>query len=859
MKAAGGLSTGHFRRIAAGGFGDGHNSYAYGYAWFRGCLFIGTNRDILVLARKRFRFEVPMAFWPVEVPEDLATLDLGAQIWRYDPTAETWDKVYHSPYVPGLEDMRVPLASGFRNMAVFRGLSDSAPALYTIGSCGTYGVGPVLFRSEDGSRFDAVSDQGLGLGDPNVTSVRSMVAFRDRLFMTPAGSRGFDPNVSYHARILCTEDPVKGGWEACNETSFGEPTNYGIYDMCVAGDYLYAGTMNLRDGCQLWKTDAEGKPPFRWTKVFDRGGGRGGYNQGVVSLTAFGEAVYLGTGIQNGGYDRVNNVGPDAGEVLRAWPDDSWELVAGRPRMTQQGLKVPASGLGPGFDNLFAGYIWRMCEHDGAIYVGTFDSSSMFPFADLDERARRVFDPATREQFMKFRGGCDLWRSDDGDHWVPVTRNGFENPYNWGIRTLVSSPYGLFVGTANPFGPKVAQPGPAGWRYEFNPRGGIEVWHGRPEHAGRAQDSDGVHPMRVPEATATVDGATSFEKALELPDLAASQNDVGQADFLAAAAGSSDGGLLEALAGDVFAAGFPAPAKHDVRRWADARRHNPRLDPLLALARSDPQLIRQDDELSSDVHNYFRGSPLRNVGYWRDEATTPADAGAALIDELRWLVPDDLAHRGGDALVIGHGSKAIAAQLAERLLNFSWTTLPDYIAKRQQRGNAGKRKGSGPQNVGAGKLPASFSLLVWVEGPLSAQGGRALSKAAGLLAPGGLLVASDLIPEAALTCHTSSPEPENHHENDGEPRERHVVVRESYRQHLARAEFERLEVFDITRLGWVRFCQHSFRYFAARFLHRQIDADRFRAIVAALPGGNMTVAAHVLVRGYRRSQQTTND
>ena len=30
--------------------------------------------------------------------------------------------------------------------------------------------------------------------------------------------------------------------------------------------------------------------------------------------------------------------------------------------------------MGAGFDNPFNGYIWRMCAHDGALYVGTFDA-----------------------------------------------------------------------------------------------------------------------------------------------------------------------------------------------------------------------------------------------------------------------------------------------------------------------------------------------------------------------------------------------------------------------------------------------------------------------------------------------------
>ncbi|MBV1857457.1 MAG: hypothetical protein KUG77_03530, partial [Nannocystaceae bacterium] len=61
-----------------------------------------------------------------------------------------------------------------------------------------------------------------------------------------------------------------------------------------------------------------------------------------------------------------------------------------------------------------------------------------------------------------------------GENWVPVTTSGMSNPYNIGLRTLVSTHHGLFLGTANPFGPKIMPLD--GTKYETNPRGGCEVF-----------------------------------------------------------------------------------------------------------------------------------------------------------------------------------------------------------------------------------------------------------------------------------------------------------------------------------------------------------------------------------------------
>ena len=79
------------------------------------------------------------------------------------------------------------------------------------------------------------------------------------------------------------------------------------------------------------------------------------------------------------------------------------------------------------------------------------------------------------EQFILDRlSGFDLYRSFDGENWVPVSTNGMGNPYNMGLRTMASTPHGLFLGTANPFGPKVIPIN--GDKYIHNPRGGCEVF-----------------------------------------------------------------------------------------------------------------------------------------------------------------------------------------------------------------------------------------------------------------------------------------------------------------------------------------------------------------------------------------------
>jgi SAM-dependent methyltransferase len=137
--------------------------------------------------------------------------------------------------------------------------------------------------------------------------------------------------------------------------------------------------------------------------------------------------------------------------------------------------------MGAGFNNPTAGYFWYMCEHDGWLYLGTYDVTSWLPYVRPEIwpiRIRRYVEQFGIENILSIWAGFDLWRSRDGVRWFSVNRNGFGNPCNYGVRTMASSPFGLFIGAANPFAPTMAVRKLAGWKYVPNARGGLEIWLG---------------------------------------------------------------------------------------------------------------------------------------------------------------------------------------------------------------------------------------------------------------------------------------------------------------------------------------------------------------------------------------------
>jgi hypothetical protein len=445
-------------------------------AFFQGKLYVGTTRGNIPLMKKRSS-DIVMATWPVVCPPDPFDLDLRAEVWCYDPSDGGWRRVSKAPTIVGRHGRRVPREFGYRGMTVYHPPGGGPPVLFLGTWSPSAGPGCLLLRSEDGTAFEPSCEPGLK-GLP-VTVIRSLIQVNDRLYTTPAGTSAAQSNVSGHAVIYESGDPVRGEWEAIGDYGFGDPGNRGVFEMGVMGEYLYAGTFNL-EGYQIWRCIPEGPKPYKWERVLTRGAYRGPENQIPACMLSFKGALYVGGAIQGGGLDRKNKVGPAAAELIRIFPDNSWDLLVGEKRDTPDGFKKPLSGWGPGFDNFFNGYFWRLCEHDGWLYLSTFDWSIFLAYANRDLWPEPLCDIVNSlgERFIIEHAGGSVFRSFDGENWVNVTDNGFDNPYNLGIRTMVSSPEGLFMGSGNPFGPEIYPVD--GGRPVRNPRGGCEVFLGRP-------------------------------------------------------------------------------------------------------------------------------------------------------------------------------------------------------------------------------------------------------------------------------------------------------------------------------------------------------------------------------------------
>jgi hypothetical protein len=417
------LIASDFAAINEPGFGDRWNSYPWSMQWWKGHLYVGTNRAFPCVEYYLFHRCYPRLLrYPPRLDPDAGCLEcvfdlpLEAEIWRFTPETRSWCRVLQSPRdvkVPGLAGKSVPRDIGYRNMVLFED-PDGTEALYVAGVSSRPLLDslppPRLLRSADGDTFSAVpSGPGTVLGEIDAMGFRAMTRLRERLFVTAGGLYG--PGAIYETR-----NPAGGN----DFFQLAFSPRLRANNLAVLDDALYLGLHHPLQGYAVFKATATGRRPYKVTEVIPFGAHRGPLlGNSVMCMYVFDGALYVGT---------------DApAELVRIYPDGWWDLVVGRPRRTTQGMKYPLSGMGDGFDDPSNRLIQQMVAHDGWLYIGTYGGAGK-------QRAFPLLGP-----WAARREGFDLYATRDGVHLTAISYDGLGDAGNT-VRTFASTPAGLFLG-----------------------------------------------------------------------------------------------------------------------------------------------------------------------------------------------------------------------------------------------------------------------------------------------------------------------------------------------------------------------------------------------------------------------------
>ncbi len=465
--------------------------------------------------------------WSMEFAEEMS-----GEIWRF--RKGDWSRVYKSSPVD-VSFLSIPGAPtpayaakepGFRSMITFTD-QGGEEAIYAASGASLV-PGRLLIKSTDGTSWKGVVTPPASMESDS----RSMAVHNGKLFIGPAGVSN---TATIWATDDPKTTGDGSNWKKVADFTLDGPgRNVAVVAMVSYRGYLYAGTQNDEAGFQVWRSKARSPEDPQigdWAKIIDYGAGDMG-NTRALTMAVFQDSVIVGSSMFPIASNPPGLLAPKGFEVIRIHPDDSWELLVGdylaqKPPGGIPSLRLPKSLWPGGFGNFLNLYCWSLISDQGVLYLGSFDTSSflyvllsddslsksILPSNIADslsksilpsniEGLRKAIGSLDRPGMEKFFGpyrelagaldagdlgdldweqiwdilktyffGADLWKTTDGIHWEPVTLNGFGNPENYGIRTMLSEPVALsglqnslYIGTANPFG-------------------GLEVWRALKENA----------------------------------------------------------------------------------------------------------------------------------------------------------------------------------------------------------------------------------------------------------------------------------------------------------------------------------------------------------------------------------------
>jgi hypothetical protein len=487
-----------FTMISDDGFGDPQNNYAWSIAEFKGDVYVGTGRNVpymVSLAMKQqgiFPANMTLSFLthpagspppllglPNESPPSQADViawsnDMRAEIWRYHEG--TWTRVHQaSTFVNPFDGYTYPEGVGYRIMTPFTD-TDGIEALYSgVG----FGFGRVLvIRSTDGITWETVNTTSIPSQD-----TRAMTAHNGKLYVGTGDG------------IYASGNP------SLSSDTWEKVADFQVASLKSFNGYLYAGTGNPggpseTDGFEVWRSSiASPEGSDDWVKVVSGGAGDA-WNVLAASMQDYRGDLFVGSMNLPFG---TGTEGVKGFDLIRVDTGDSWDLIVGnyQPEIPTGPRGPPLSGWPSGYANPFNLYAWSLEEYNGNLYLGTFDIFSLaryigdvpggydmlvgalssrdsitigstLPGADpqmigeflagLGEINLGSSTYGDREDIIPIIellgvnfGGADLWTSPDGIHWTPVELNGFDDSNNYGFRTMLTTPDGIMIGTANPF------------------------------------------------------------------------------------------------------------------------------------------------------------------------------------------------------------------------------------------------------------------------------------------------------------------------------------------------------------------------------------------------------------------------
>ena len=394
---------------------DRRNGYAWAMAESKNYIYIGSNRNIIFSLIKSIfilgNFAETITDLIFEDDVSTETVDNSAEIFRYNKLTKKIEQVYKSELT--LEGGFYE--SGYISAVSFKPYNEDNESIY-IGAFGNNYTRILKFK--ENYVIDVDKPEVVFIDNTGKSSVGAMGVHEAKLYF---GLMITDTDL----RIMESAAPSKNTWNIVADLNdfnnipnvdIGSGRSGGIFDLISYNGYLYAiiGSGNKpinESGFLIFKGKyiglmAKGSNRYGWK--WDMIVGPNGKYEAGMGINSYAiatpfkykasdgkEYVYVGTFsnvIQSTqklisfdfSYLYENFVKPT--QLYRFDENDNWEMVIGTPSKNEP-LQTRIGNYQAGFvpDNSGINYssnhyIWRMAEYNGKLFLGTFDSSSLYDY-----------------------------------------------------------------------------------------------------------------------------------------------------------------------------------------------------------------------------------------------------------------------------------------------------------------------------------------------------------------------------------------------------------------------------------------------------------------------------------------------
>ncbi len=333
-------------------------------------------------------------------------------IMRYDTEASNWQEMYRSSLLleSNDSDTETPQIANINlqvDFAIFQGKEEVQEALHI------HVISPFnyqLIDSKNGVDFSLIYS-----AQPSETAFvprQKFISYQQQLYSLPSNTQVLETTAETPFIYTCTS-PQSGEWNSFKAAQFGE-SNQRISNTVVFNNFLCAATENLTQGFQIWKTQNDASKSPSWEPLLTKGAYRYSLNPRVYSMAVFQENLYVASGIANVSSQDTPSPLPCGFELIRLYPEGDWDLIVGKPKFTPDGLKVPLSAMGDGFDEPYNQRVESLVVHKNHLYLC---------FEHWD--------------------GFQLWRSEDGEIWEQVSFAQLNEYHNVTVKGALSTNAGL--------------------------------------------------------------------------------------------------------------------------------------------------------------------------------------------------------------------------------------------------------------------------------------------------------------------------------------------------------------------------------------------------------------------------------